>query len=305
MGPELPSRVAGGEALASVIARDPVGWLGGATAAALGASPLLIKLLDAAQVLSLQVHPRTDDPTLVASGRSGKAEAWFVLDAEEGAHLYLGLREGVTRRDVEESLSAGAGMERLLQRVSVQPGDAFVLYPGTVHAIGPGVTLLEPQWVRPGCAAVTYRFWDWGRRYDAAGVLDPAGALRPLHQEDSLRATRWEGPRGEAFVAACRARPEALDVAGGSALRGLRVFSEPWLELTLWEGTGAFALPRPGELVAVTCLRGHARISGGGASLNVPLGTSAVVPAALGEVRVEADDAQCFVCFVRARGADT
>src|SRR5262245_61367779 len=100
--PSFPSRFAdSSETLAERIAADPMSWLGRDVAARYGGqTPLLVKLLDAADHLSLQVHPTDGDPAL-AAGESGKPEAWVVLDVDPGCGLYLGFREGVERRDVE------------------------------------------------------------------------------------------------------------------------------------------------------------------------------------------------------------
>src|SRR5690606_5724972 len=135
------------------------------------------------------------DPAL-GPGESGKPEAWVVLEADAGAGLYLGFREGVHRADVERCIAAGGALDALMNFVPVTAGDAFVIEAGTPHAIGRGLTLLEPQFVAPGCTGITYRYWDWNRRYDAAGALDPAGAPRALHLARSLDVTRWDGPRG-------------------------------------------------------------------------------------------------------------
>lgn len=203
--PTFPSRLWRTDALlAEVIAAHPDAWLG--AHAHLKATPILVKLLDARENLSVQVHPSETDPSL-APHESGKPEAWVVLDREPGAGIYLGLADGVERSELERQLAAGEDISAALNFVPVEPGDAFVIEAGTVHAVGAGVTLLEPQLIMPGRSGVTCRFWDWGRRYDAQGRQSPEGQPRPLHLARSLAVTSWERARGQSFVEQCRVLP--------------------------------------------------------------------------------------------------
>lgn len=134
--------------------------------------PLLIKILDAQDVLSLQVHP----PASIAPklGGESKTEMWYIAHAEPGAHLYAGLKKGVTRDEFERRLKEGTVAE-CVHRVNVKTGDAMFLPSGRVHAIGPGLVIFEIQ----QNSDTTYRVFDWNR----AG-LD--GKPRELHIEQSL-----------------------------------------------------------------------------------------------------------------------
>jgi mannose-6-phosphate isomerase len=161
---------------------------------------ILVKLINADSPLSLQVHPTDDDPNL-ASDECGKPESWLVLDAEPGAGLYLGFSRAVSPEDLEKALCDGEKAKDLLQFVPVKPGDYFEIEPGVPHAIGPGVTLLEPQRIRFGFSGKTYRLWDWGRRYDDDGNLDfEAGKPRQLHIREAMRIIKPEQQVGMAFV---------------------------------------------------------------------------------------------------------
>ncbi len=274
--PSFPSRAAvDGVSLWDLIARDPVGWLGAAAAQRYGGqSPLLVKLLDSADNLSVQVHPRDGDPAL-ADDESGKPESWVVLDAAPGAGFYLGFRDGVTRRDVARCLATTGPLDRLMNFVPVAAGDAFVIRAGTPHAIGAGVTLVEPQFVNPGRRGVTYRFWDWNRLYDADGRRSPDGQPRQLHVERSLAVTSWDAPRGAAFVETCRVTPRS--VAHGREL----VVDWPWFQVERWSGSAAFDLAS-GTMWALVCVGGSVTLScPGGFSLSLRRGESAVVPAAI------------------------
>jgi len=122
-----------------------------------GEFPLLVKILFPAEKLSVQVHP--DDAQARTMGETrGKTECWYVLESEPGATVALGLKEGVGAAEVLASVSDGT-MESLLQHVPVEVGDMLFVDAGTVHAIGPGVVLLETQQT----SDVTYRLYDYGR----------------------------------------------------------------------------------------------------------------------------------------------
>ncbi len=121
--------------------------------------PLLVKFIDTADRLSLQVHP--DDSYARANeapGASGKTEAWYVIHTKPEAWVIRGLRPGTTRDGLESSLGNGS-LEECLNFLSVRPGDVIFIPPGTVHAIGPGIILLEVQ----QNSDITYRLYDWGR----------------------------------------------------------------------------------------------------------------------------------------------
>lgn len=290
--PSFPSRVAGRhEYLGEVIAADPVAWLGRHDAARYGQLPLLVKLLDADEPLSVQVHPSDGDRAL-GPGESGKPEAWVVLHREPGAGLYLGFREGVERSDVRACIERGGDLSTLLQFAPVEVGDAFVIDAGTPHAIGPGLTLLEPQYVSPGRRGVTYRYWDWNRRYADDGQPDERGEPRPLHLERSLEVTDWSRPRGAAFVAECRSEPRAFRAG---TLHGERLIAWRWFEVFRLRGTGRCELRSGDRLAALTCVGGRAELHFSGGRLSLVCGQSAVVPACVESVDVDARDLDLFV----------
>ena len=170
-------------------------------AVALGRSQcdILIKLLDAAEPLSLQVHPADDDPDL-APGECGKPESWLVLHAAPGAGLYLGFSRAMSREELRKLLLAGDKAKDILQFVPVKPGDYFELEPGVPHAIGAGVTLLEPQRTLPGLSGKTFRLWDWGRTYD--------GKPRELHLDQGLKLIDPMRQVGLEYVATIKRYPD-------------------------------------------------------------------------------------------------
>src|SRR6266568_719239 len=144
----------------------------GATQRAHGRFPLLIKILDAQEKLSLQVHP---PPAKAAElGGESKTEMWYIADAAPGAEIFVGLKRGVTRADFERKIQAGMVAD-CLHRLSVRPGDAMFLPSGRVHAIGAGLVIFEIQ----QNSDTTYRVFDWNR-------VGLDGKPRALHLAQSL-----------------------------------------------------------------------------------------------------------------------
>jgi mannose-6-phosphate isomerase len=141
--------------------------------------PLLIKLLDCNDDLSVQVHP-TDDYEKLPQGELGKTEMWVVLDAEPGAKIIYGLKSGLNRDKLERAI-AEKRITDCLQEVTVEPGDVFFIPAGTVHALCSGVLVAEIQ----QNSDTTYRLYD----YDRPG-LD--GKPRELHIQDSLNVTNYD-----------------------------------------------------------------------------------------------------------------
>lgn len=147
-----------------------------------GRFPLLIKLLDCQDDLSVQVHP-SDDYEGLPEGELGKTEMWYVLDAKPGARIIIGLKDGVTREDLAEAVEKDRVMD-CLQEVSVSPGDAFYIPAGTVHALCSGVLVAEIQ----QNSDTTYRLYDYGR-------LGLDGKPRQLHVKESLDVIDFVSPR--------------------------------------------------------------------------------------------------------------
>jgi mannose-6-phosphate isomerase len=136
--------------------------------------PLLVKLIDAKETLSLQVHPRDSDA--LAPGEAGKTECWYVLDAQPDAFLYLGFRRAVTRAEFAQAIAAQTLLD-YVQPFAVRPGEFYFIPAGTLHAIGRGVLLAEVQ----QSSDTTYRVYDYGRLQN--------GAPRQLHTQQALAVT--------------------------------------------------------------------------------------------------------------------
>ena len=133
----------------------------------------LIKLIDSAQSLSIQVHP-SDEYALKYENSLGKTEMWIILDAKEGSYINLGFNQNVKKEDFPELIKDDSILS-YLNKIYVKPGDIYLIKPGTIHAIGEGITLLEIQ----ESSKLTYRVYDFNR-------IDKNGNKRELHVSKAM-----------------------------------------------------------------------------------------------------------------------
>ena len=169
-----------GMTLHQLVQQDPAALLGTRPRLTPGGRfPLLLKLLDARDVLSVQVHP--DDRCAQELGESdgGKTEMWHVLDAEPGSTMICGLDPSITRDGLAKAVADGS-IEDLLTQFEVHEGMSVFVPAGTVHALGAGIVVAEIQ----QNSDITYRLYDWGRKH--------RGAARPLHIEKAFKAIHFE-----------------------------------------------------------------------------------------------------------------
>jgi mannose-6-phosphate isomerase len=144
--------------------------------------PLLLKFLDAREMLSVQVHPSDVYPDLIPTGETGKTEAWVVIEAEKESHIYAGLKPGTTADGLRRSLANGTIADQLVGIVP-KPGDAVFIPAGTVHTLGGDVVVFEVQ----QNSDVTFRLYDWGH-------VDPkTGKPRPLQVDQAFACIDFEG----------------------------------------------------------------------------------------------------------------
>ncbi len=170
-----------GKTLAKVVELEGTALLGSKVVQRTGRRfPLLIKLLDCADWLSLQVHPNNEQAKkLVAPNQFGKAEAWYVIDADTNAQLISGFKPNVTRPDIQ--LAAGKKeMLDLVERRIVKTGDTIFITPGTIHALGPGLLIYEVQ----QNSDITYRVYDWDRPMDGGRKLHIAESIEVLNPNE-------------------------------------------------------------------------------------------------------------------------
>lgn len=221
--------------------------------------PLLVKLLDPAAWLSVQVHPSDAVARRLAGPDAvGKAEAWYVLDAAPDAELLAGVRLGVREADLRAAMRGGGTTTSLLARHFVTAGDVLLLVAGTLHAVGPGVLLYELQ--QP--SDLTYRVDDWGR---------PASRARPLHTKEALASV------------VPRSRPAVRTATGGGRVAACRHF-------TLDVVDAPARLDPAGRTVqVVTAVGMPAVLAGAGWSERLEALETIVVPAAAGAWELRPD----------------
>jgi len=225
--------------------------------------PLLLKFLDAAQTLSVQVHPDDALAARLNAAAVGKTEAWVVLVADPGALIYAGLRPGIDRPRLAAALRQGT-CEACLHAFHPRPGDCVFLPAGTVHALGAGLLVAEIQ--QP--SDVTYRLFDWNR-------VGLDGKPRPLHVELGLEAIHFD------FGPVMPQQARATDRPGVTRLVECDKFV-----LDRWEIEAPQTAGGDQRFHVITVLEGSLQIVGDPDLAVLPRGTTVLLPAALGEVRV-------------------
>lgn len=161
--------------------------------------PLLVKLLDCADWLSVQVHPNDEQAArLVGPGEFGKSEAWHFIEAQPGATIYAGIKPGMSQEALEAAIREGRVLE-VAEQLEVKAGETVYIPAGTLHSLGPGLLLYEVQ----QSSDTTYRVYDWDR---------PASEGRGLHVDESVAVT---DPRKRATMLPA---PELRGTAAARAL---------------------------------------------------------------------------------------
>ncbi|MCU0514835.1 MAG: class I mannose-6-phosphate isomerase [Anaerolineae bacterium] len=216
--------------------------------------PLLVKFLDAADWLSVQVHPDDAQALHLEGDPRGKTEAWIILAAEPGAKLVIGVQPGTDRATMTAAIQQGR-LEDLLVYAPVQAGDVMFVRANTIHALGPGLLIYEIQ----QSSDVTYRLYDWNRP-----GLD--GQPRPLHIDKGVAVSRLE------------AVPPIVHHPQDGVLVECPYFVTTQHTL---DGTAPLTLPTDGRFQALTCIGGHLALTAGEVSIDLAHGQSALIPAAL------------------------
>ena len=216
--------------------------------------PLLLKLIDARDRLSVQVHPGDSYAAARENTETGKSEAWLVLDApKDGGELIYGLKPGVTLHELREACVTGDGVEKLLNRVKAFPGDVLYIPAGCIHAVGEGVMLYEIQ--QP--SDLTYRFYDWNR-------TDANGNRRELHLDKALEVTDLR----------CSPVPVRVEKAYGVK----RVLTEDCFTLDVIRTDTIVTLPEIPDFGILTVTEGELNIRFAGALMKLKAGETCILP---------------------------
>lgn len=215
--------------------------------------PLLIKLLDATEWLSVQVHPNDEQARALEGDPRGKTEAWVMLDTEPDAKLVIGLKTGTSQQAMADAIRDNQ-LESLLEYATVQAGDVLYMPANTVHAIGPDIMLYEVQ----QSSNVTYRLYDWGRM-----GLD--GNPRDLHIEKGVQVSNLE------------TLPDVTQSQDGVIVDGAYFQT---MRHTL--NNEMLTLNTDGAFHAITCIDGIITIEHPIEMLTLDVGQTALLPAQLG-----------------------
>lgn len=252
-----------GLTLHELVARFGEALLGGGRAASV--FPLLLKLIDARERLSVQVHP--DEEAARRFGGEPKTELWYALDIAPGAGVFAGLLPGVDREALLEAVETGR-VERVLRHLALSRGEAVYVPGGRVHAIDAGCLLFEIQQT----ANTTYRLYDWGRTW-------PGRAARLLQLREALRAIRWDDPHP------VRVQHGPVQFRGSTQWR--EVFRSPYFALEHW----VLAEPQgftdgPSSFRILFVVSGSVGVESAGGNEVLAAGCSCLLPAALEAARL-------------------
>ena len=226
--------------------------------------PILIKLIDAKQNLSVQVHP-DNDYAMRVEGEYGKTEMWYVVDCEPGAGLLYGFKHEISKEEFRRRIEDNTLLE-VTNRVEVHPGDVFFIEAGTLHAIGGGILIAEIQ----QNSNTTYRVYDYGR-------VGADGKPRQLHIEKAIDVTRLAPatrPCGRP-----QAKPEAFDGGSVLPLASCDYFTVKEMEVT----SHAALMADEKSFHSLLLLDGSLTLFMGGEKLEMKKGASVFVPAGSGD----------------------
>ena len=229
--------------------------------------PLLVKLLDAEEALSLQVHPPADKAA--SMGGEPKTEMWYIADATPEASIVAGLRQGVTRRDFEQGIASG-GVADCFHRIPVRAGDVMFIPSGRPHAIGAGNVIFEIQ----QNSDTTYRVYDWNR-------VGLDGKPRELHIAQSLRSIDFTDFEPELCTA---------EKVGSGAVSFRYLINDPLFRVnltTIRRGERFYLRSHGAQILGV--VKGKLSAKAGGVEVQLSPGQFALLPADLDRVAFQAE----------------
>ncbi|MCL2089507.1 MAG: class I mannose-6-phosphate isomerase [Oscillospiraceae bacterium] len=220
--------------------------------------PMLIKLIDARENLSIQVHPE-DSYALKNEGQYGKTEMWYVVGCDKGAYLYYGFNRTIDKDEFRRRIENNTLLE-VLNKVNVKQGDCFFIEAGTIHAIGAGLLIAEVQ----QNSNLTYRVYDYGR-------VGADGSPRELYIDKALEVTVLSPPVVQ--------NADSISRVGGSDVTRLAVCE--YFTANRVVSDGEYAICRSDSFTSLLVLDGAGTLSWDGGSLEIKKGDSFFIPAGL------------------------
>jgi mannose-6-phosphate isomerase len=224
--------------------------------------PLLLKFLDAHEMLSVQVHPTAANTDLLPAGETAKTEAWVVLEATTTSRIYSGLEPGTTPENLRQAVAKGTVADRLAY-FTPKPGDAVFIPAGTVHTLGDDVVVFEIQ----QNSDVTFRLYDWGH------VDSKTGKPRELEVDQALACINYKNGSAGLVSPMIEARTPVN--------RG-RLFNCEFFRLWRLQGESPFIVGAAGEPRVLVCLEGAGQLERNGSTYIVVKGEVWLLPAAVG-----------------------
>ncbi|MBZ0292608.1 MAG: class I mannose-6-phosphate isomerase [Anaerolineae bacterium] len=220
--------------------------------------PLLAKLIDASDWLSVQLHPNDAQALALEGEPRGKTEAWYVIDAEPDAQLVIGVEPGTSPQTMAQFIREST-LEKLLVYANVQAGDVLFVRAGTIHAIGAGILIYEIQ----QSSDTTYRLYDWGR-------VGLDGKPRTLHIDKGAQVANLESLPTIAHT-------------GDKTEEVVEIVRSEYFTTLLYQLGEPITLDTDFQYFHIlTCIEGQAQIQYAGESLTLDMGRTALIPASLG-----------------------
>lgn len=233
---------------------------------AAGDFPLLVKILDANDNLSVQVHPDDDYARKAEKEQYGKTECWYVLDCDQDSHVVFGHR-AESKEEFKQRAEAGK-WDELLIRIKVEKGDFFYVPSGTVHAVGKGIVLLEIQ----QSSDITYRVYDYGRK-------DDKGKTRELHIQPAMDVINY--PHSSEL-------PKKIEEENHDFM-STQLIKEKYFTVYHWKIKGKAAAPLKADYLLVSVISGAGEIAVNEASFPIGKGDNLILPATIGNYLIEGD----------------
>ena len=250
-----------GRTIAQLLERFPE-YVMGKLAGRFRRFPLLLKFLDAREMLSVQVHPADSHTDLLPAGETGKTEAWVVLEAGPESRIYAGLRPATTEATLRQAIAAG-GVANHLACFTPKPGDGVFIPAGTVHALGGDIVVFEVQ----ENSDVTFRLYDWNH------VDAKTGKPRALQVDRALACIVF-GECAGGLVAPAVEATEPVELE--------RLFRCEHFRLSRLRGQSPFTVGASGVPSVLVCIEGTGQVEHGGAAYAIRKGDVFLLPAVLG-----------------------